>query len=279
MHISKKFNIFLTIVAAVLLIVLVSLIVAFALSRNNSDPCQTDVITGSKDDPVVTDPDTHESVTTENPGDDPVTDKDKYICIDAGHGWSDRGSIASFTDADGNPVYESQINLEIAKYMRDELEAMGYKVVMIRENDNEISPAGIGTDGICNVHRRVDYINSRDDIALMFSIHCNSYSGASVYGTRIYYRQDVHPGVASLAAYMKEAYKESGTLEKDALLYPTGLPEGFYPLTASNAPSILVECGFITNRDDFDRLTDAGFQQRFAKDMASAVDRYMRENN
>jgi len=207
----------------------------------------------------------------------PVTPKNIKICVDAGHGWADGGAVSPYTDPDGKMITESDINLAISKELEKALIARGYKVVMIRENDTDIGPAGIAADNICNVNRRVEWINSQKDLSLVISIHCDTFEGpVSASGTRIYFQNTVHPEIATLAQFIADHLANDGVAGKYPLTYPDAGSK-FLPLKASKTQSILVECGFITDEGDTNNLIDPSYQKNFAKAVAKAIDEFFQQ--
>lgn len=251
-----------------------------SIAGTNAPPTDSPSATGDKTSSTTVAP----STTSENgnlPGTTkepdtqtgPVTPKDAVICIDAGHGWADKGAQATTTAPDGSIINESDINLAISRELRDFLVSLGYKVVMIRENDTDISPAGINeSDNICNVNRRVEWINSQNDLSLLVSIHCDTYAGkGTARGTRIYFHTGTHPKMNSLAQLMSDHLVNDGVNGKNALIYPDS-SDKFLPLKASRTQSILVECGFLTDESDTAKLIDPDYQKDFARALAKAID-------
>lgn len=69
------------------------------------------------------------------------------ICLDAGHGVGDVGAISPFKDGDGSEIYEKDINYALVLIIKEDLEAMGYDVILPRGGDNEEPAAGYDDDG------------------------------------------------------------------------------------------------------------------------------------
>ena len=196
------------------------------------------------------------------------------VCVDAGHGWADSGTCSIITDEEGNPLYyEKDINLQISKLLRDELVRLGYTVIMIRESDDETSPAGIASDDICNIDRRVAWANKQNNIDLMISIHCDSFpSDLNVNGTRIYYNYSRHSNMSVLAPMIQAELQNSGAYTEAPKIFSQSTH--FKPLRSGKHDSILVECGFITGTRDIEVLTDPTYQSTFADSVAAAIDNY-----
>lgn len=194
------------------------------------------------------------------------------ICVDAGHGVGDVGAISPFTGENGSAIYEKDINLELCLYLADELRSLGYTVVMARGADEEEPAAGYDAEGKCGIRQRVTWANAQG-YDLYISIHCNSFTDPDVSGTRLYYHKD-NNGTENKAlcnALSTALLRFSGTSPKivsDADLYA---------VTATKMPAVLIENGFITNKDDLANMTDSQWQQQFAKAVAEGIDEFLWE--
>ncbi|MGM9681499.1 MAG: N-acetylmuramoyl-L-alanine amidase [Eubacteriales bacterium] len=220
---------------------------------------ETDEIDGTKKSQSLSDPAS------------PDPEKAKtVICVDAGHGVGDVGAISPFTGDDGSPIYEKDINLEICQYLVDELRSLGYTVVMARGADEEEPAAGYDADGKCGIRQRVTWANAQG-YDLYVSIHCNSFTDPEVSGTRLYYHKDNNGAenkalCNALSAALLRFSRASPKIVSDADLYA---------VTATQMPAVLIENGFITNKDDFANMTDSRWQQLFAKAVAEGIDEYL----
>lgn len=106
------------------------------------------------------------------------------ILLDAGHGGFDGGSVAL------NGVIEKDINLAIAKKIKEQLVLLGFPVVMTRETDCSLeddSGLSIRQRKVSDIHNREKLANSLVEPLLFLSIHQNKYEGASSFGTQIFY--------------------------------------------------------------------------------------------
>lgn len=196
---------------------------------------------------------------------------DTVICIDAGHGVGDVGTISPFEIEEGQAVYEKDINLAIAECLAEELRAIGYTVVMARGADGEDPACGYGSDGNAGIKQRVTWANAQE-YDLYICVHCDSFSNDSVKGTRLYYNtsNNKKANAALSDAISAELLRFSGkspVIKKDADLYA---------VTATKMPAVLIECGFMTNREDLANLTDPSWQQPFAGAVARGIDRYLK---
>lgn len=195
------------------------------------------------------------------------------ICVDAGHGFVDGGAVSPFEDWDGGQILEKDITLDISRFIVENLRAMGYTVVMARGADDEEPAAGLDSSHICNITRRVQWSNAQSH-DLYVSIHCNSFDNESVNGVRMYYNKN-NNGTKN-AALSNELYNTiyAFTDKKPKINNDANL----YAVTATKMPAVLIECGFITNRNDVTNMTDPRWQQGFATAVANGIDEFLSAN-
>ena len=167
------------------------------------------------------------------------------IVIDAGHGGHDRGGIA------GQRVSEAQMNLDVAQRLKAVLQASGYRVVMTRDSDVFI-PLGM----------RVAIANSYRD-AIFVCIHFNATSRRSASGIETYFYSSQSLALASAIHYYVAGGAPSGN---------RGVRRrGFYVLRNTRIPSVLVECGFLTNPTEASYAQNSSYRQKLALEIAHGV--------
>ncbi len=184
----------------------------------------------------------------------------KVILVDAGHNW--RGKDIGAENLDYG-VREEEITWQIADKLRENLEDMGYIVVMTREKM---------TDSIANTSV-TDSLQARVDLAhtsfadLFISIHCNIGNGIGK-GIESYCFQ-LGGYSARLAALVQEKVSESTGL------YNRGVKTAnFFVNKNTLMPSVLIETGFMDNEYDIEILTSKDGQARIADAIAKAVLEY-----
>lgn len=172
------------------------------------------------------------------------------IVVDPGHGGKDPGAI-SF-----NSSYpEAYINYHIASRLADVLSGYGASAVVLTRGQN----------GSPSLSERVAAGKS-NNANLFVSIHNNSSSNG-IMGTEVYY---FNPFSKSLAAGVSS--QVSSALDNGN---NRGGKFGYYYVTrTARFPSILAECGFITNEEEYDNLMDDGYQQAVAEGIADAIAGY-----
>src|SRR3982751_3162874 len=167
------------------------------------------------------------------------------IIIDAGHGGFDRGGVP------GQRITEKDKTLDVALRLRQLLRAAGYRVVMTRDGDYFV-PLGTRV-GIANSYRGAQFV----------SIHfnCAPRSGANGIET-YYYRGDS----AALAARIHRNVVAGAPSEN------RGIPgRGFYVIRKPAIPSVLVECGFLTNPTEGRLALTGQYRQQLAQSIANGI--------
>lgn len=192
------------------------------------------------------------------------------ICVDAGHGVGDSGAISPIKIEGEPPVCEKDINLDISVFLAEQLRDMGYTVVMTRGADGEKPACGYDADGKAGIVRRVTWANEQG-YDLYVCVHSDSVDDDSVKGSRLYYNTGNNKKTNAalcdaLSAEMEAFSGKAPIIKKHADLYA---------VTATKMPAVLIECGFVTNREDLANLTDPGWQQPFAAALARGIDRYL----
>jgi N-acetylmuramoyl-L-alanine amidase len=220
----------------------------------------------------------------------PLTPSKKIVVIDAGHGGKDPG-------ARGSDNREKELTLAAARALRDRLERTGkYKVVLTRDSDVFIP-----------LERRVQ-IARQANADLFLSLHADSGSDSSLRGATVYTlsekgadraaRQvgrgedwiDVSlPGQDEAVNRILLDLTQRGTVnrsgvfaefllsrmsKKTQLLQRSHRDAGYMVLLAPDVPAVLVEMGFITNREDERLLADSDRRRGLMDAVADAVDDY-----
>ena len=214
------------------------------------------------------------------------------ICIDAGHGYVDPGCTTDYL----NGLYERDIVAEYADELKVILEGMGYRVILLRDDDKyitaeEISAAAddLGMDYMkdklvddqrfapynrcvwANVLHRETYID------LFISLHIDSYdSMQSVRGTRIYYCSENPYSVASqnMCTAIKDALAKN-LPDQNPRTFPKSFADAFVVTKHTEMPSALIEMGFATNKTDAENLLDKEWRDTFLNSVAEGVKNYL----
>lgn len=169
------------------------------------------------------------------------------VVIDAGHGGFDRGGVP------GQRIAEKDKTLDVAQRLRRILQADGYRVVMTRDRDVFV-PLGTRT-AIANSYRNATFV----------SIHFNCSTRAGANGIETYYYRGDSAG---LAASIHRNVVAGAPTENRGIRR-----RGFFVLRRTAIPSVLVECGFLTNPTE-GRLAQSGdYRQKLAEQIARGIRR------
>ena len=168
------------------------------------------------------------------------------IVIDPGHGGEDPGKVGV------NDILEKDINLQISMKVRDLLEEVGIKVVMTREDDKV--PKRKKED----LGNRVELINKTKP-TLALCIHQNSYTTPDIFGAQVFYHTKTEEAV-DVATLVQESMRAIDPNNKREVKEN----DTYYMLKLSEVPTIIVECGFLTNPTEAQKLTTEEYQNDIA---------------
>lgn len=192
------------------------------------------------------------------------------VVLDAGHGDFDSGAIG----VDG--TLEKDINLQIALKTENLLKLNGIKVIMIRDTDsalNDDETAAIRQKKIQDTHNRMNIINKNSD-AIFVSIHQNKYPLSSITGTQVFYSKN-NPKSSELAQSVQSSVAANMQKNNTRHIKPSGTE--IYLLYYSQTPSILVECGFVSNSNELKKLKSDGYQKKMAVCIVNGILNYFYE--
>ncbi len=171
----------------------------------------------------------------------------KVILVDAGHGGTDGGARAK-----DSRVWEKELNLQTALILKAMLDEYGASVIMTRETDTQYSD-----------NKRAD-LTARLDLAakgsadMLISIHMNEYRTRRESGPQVFYR-----------AGQEESRLLAGCIQDSmiSVLKPArerAAMSGDYFILSLNIPSVLVECGFISNAAEEALLLTPEYREKVA---------------
>ena len=183
----------------------------------------------------------------------------QIVVLDAGHGGEDSGAIGE------SGVYEKDLNLEIAFKLGEYLTSAGFEVVYTRTEDKLLYTEEQNIKGmrkISDLKNRIGISNSYFD-AIFVSIHMNSYVAKSCSGLQVYYgtnseeshrlADDIQSEVVSRLQRTNRRKTKSGA--------------GLYLLENSQNPAVLIECGFLSNPEECEKLS----QKEYQKELSFAI--------
>lgn len=181
---------------------------------------------------------------------------ESVVIIDAGHGNFDGGAVA----VDG--TVEKNLNLSIALQLKEICRTNGLQVYMVREDDSSLednSSASIRKRKNSDLLNRVKLMEKFEN-SIYVSVHMNKFSDSKVHGAQIFYSPNFEESkelADSLRSYVN-LFDESNTKSikkgtKDA-----------YILYNAKCPSVIFECGFMSNPNELEKLKDFDYQRKIS---------------
>lgn len=185
------------------------------------------------------------------------------VVVDAGHGGSDPGKIGI------NGLEEKEVNLAIAQYVEELLKKEKIEVVMTREKDEMLSEDSGEKTKIGDMKMRVEQINKEKPL-LTVSIHQNSYPQEEIKGAQVFYYTHSEEGKEAA-----EIMQESLLVLDDTNHRKAKANDTYYLLKRTESPTIIVECGFLTNTEEAGLLKQEEYQKKVAEAIVAGIKAYM----
>ena len=194
--------------------------------------------------------------------------KRPVVTVDAGHGGFDGGAVAP----DG--TQEKEINLAVAMPLADILTVMGYDVVRTRDDDRGLeddAQATVREKKVADMKRRLALFDAAD---FNVSIHQNMFGSAKYHGAQMFYAA-ANPLSKPLASSVRE--QVYARLQPDNTRELKSGSRDIYLLYKTTKPTVLVECGFLSNAAELERLKTPSYQRQTAFAVACGVMAYTRQ--
>ena len=189
------------------------------------------------------------------------------ILVDAGHGGYDGGARCR-----DSGLWEKELNLAVALQLEEALTARGAQVVMTRREDvdlcTEDRPANL-TKKRQDMQNRIA-LAKENQVDMVLSVHMNEYRVRTESGPQVFYRAGCEGG-RLLAGCVQEAMIAQLQPQKERAAMA-----GDYFILQLDAPSVLVECGFVSNAQEEKLLLKEDYQKRVAEAIAMGVEEYCR---
>ncbi len=196
-----------------------------------------------------------------------MSEKSKTVIVDAGHGGADGGTQSA------SGILEKDINLAIAEKVGNILCVLGYNVIYTRETDDIPYSAECKTirqKKVWDTHRRMDIIESNPD-GIFLSIHQNYFGESKYKGTQVFYSAN-NPESQSIAECIQNTVALE--IQPDNSRQIKKCTTDVYILYHSKIPSVMVECGFLSNPEEASLLTDEVYQQKLALAIVKGLTEY-----
>lgn len=195
-----------------------------------------------------------------------TADNPLKIVLDAGHGGMDGGVAGKITG-----VKESEINLAIVIKTARRLRDLGFEVVLTRKTEEGLY--GVATRGFKkrDMQARKQIVQDAKP-ALLVSVHQNFYPTKTPRGAQVFYRKKDESSknfADFLQTSLNHLYEEQGVKNRK-----TTAGE-YFMLDCGNCPSVIVECGFLSNAQDERLLISENFQERIAQSITAGIIAYL----
>ena len=186
------------------------------------------------------------------------------VVIDAGHGGVDGGVVGIESG-----TKESDINLDLSRRLSRCFSDAGFSVVMTRET--EAGLYGTATAGYKkrDMLKRSQIIN-KSNPALVISVHQNFFSVRSRRGAQVFFRESNDRSV-TLACLIQASLNEM----PECVRKSEPLKGDYYILNCNDFPSVIVECGFLSNAEDEALLLNNDYRDKIAAAIADGALRYL----
>lgn len=190
----------------------------------------------------------------------------RIIVVDPGHGGIDGGA----TSCTG--VLESGINLEIALRLNDLLRFLGYETLLVRTTDTSIHTQGntIAAQKVSDLKERVALVNKTEN-ALLVSIHQNTYPDGRYSGAQVFYADDAFS--KAFATQLQADFRDALNPGSKRQSKPSA---GIYLMQNIRRSGVLIECGFLSNPTEEEKLRDEGYQKNLACVIVCCISRSLR---
>jgi len=186
------------------------------------------------------------------------------LVIDAGHGGIDAGTIGV------DSAKEKDINLSIALKLYDFAMICGISTMLIRDGDYLYYRDGDDKKR-SDLYNRMDFINSISNSTLI-SIHQNHFEDEREWGMQVWYSPNDDKSKI-IADNILDITKRN--LQKDNQRVNKQSDSSYYLLYKAQVPSVMVECGFMSNAEENKKLQDSKYQNELAYSIMLGFGRYL----
>ena len=189
------------------------------------------------------------------------------IVLDCGHGGPDGGAVG----ADGTA--EKDINLALGIQLKAILEQNGYRVIMTRKTDDFICDdhsASLREQNVSDLHNRLKIAQSYPN-SIFISLHMNKFQEPKYWGSQLFYSPN-HPHSKLLSECIRSRLIQTVQQGNDRALKE--MDSSVYIIYHCTHPSLLLECGFMSNKEELDRFKTKEYRSRFAFEVFLGINDY-----
>lgn len=189
------------------------------------------------------------------------------VIIDAGHGDFDGGAVGI------DKSIEKNINLSISIKLSLLCNIFGVETIMTRTDDSTLCDEGLKSireKKVSDIRNRTALANKNQD-AILLSIHQNSFTDSKYQGTQVFYSPNNEKSL-ELALALQDSV--TALLQKNNTRKIKKSENNIYLLKNSTIPSVMVECGFLSNYDEARLLNDDEYQKELCLAMLDGLFTY-----
>ncbi len=183
-----------------------------------------------------------------------LDDTSTIIVLDPGHGGFDAGAIGP------TGLTEKEVALAISLKAAEILENNDHQVILTRDDDTFVT-----------LNDRVDIANN-SDAGLFVSVHSNAAHRNSVGGIETY-----HAPNRRSDSYMLANIMQRSMLDHLGLTDRGVKSDNFYVIRNTEMPAVLLEIGFLSNREEEELLRDSSFREEAAQSIAEGIEEYLNQ--
>lgn len=185
------------------------------------------------------------------------------VVLDAGHGGSDPGKIGI------NEVLEKDVNLAIVLKIREMLEQEGIGCVLTRVDDERVDENGKELSKAADMKERVRIMNEVHP-ELVVSVHQNSYTSSEIKGAQVFYYESSTESEKIAKIIQEELCKVDSSNTRKIKGNST-----YYLLKRTEVPAVIVECGFLSNPEEAEKLATEEYQKKMAEAIVKGIKSYL----
>lgn len=193
---------------------------------------------------------------------------DRTVILDAGHGGEDGGAVAP----DG--TMEKELNLAISNTIAAYFELFGIPYIPVRTTDVSVCDEGLTSikeRKRSDILNRYALINNTPD-SILLSIHQNMFSEPQYSGTQVFYA-GAEPNSELLASIIRESVLTALQPDNTRAIKPS--TDSIYLLYHAKTASVLVECGFLSNENELQKLKNEAYESQLSYFIFRAMLRYL----
>ncbi len=188
------------------------------------------------------------------------------IVIDAGHGEPDGGAVSK------NGIAEAGINLELALMLEEELDKLGYNIIMTRTTENNIADSDKQTPvramKVSDINNRIKIVNE-SQADMLISIHMNNFQNPKYYGWQTFYKKNSEESKIIAENIQAGISNNIDRINDRVALSITDIKL----VDKSNIPAVIVECGFLSNEEDLKLLMTNEYKQQIVDGIIEGIEK------